>query len=283
MNSGFCMKKIFIKALFITLLSLTFVTACKFEDEGNTISAPSVDNTSTPSGGISIARERLNSSTDSVLVYRLNVSDTPNVEVHIGTLYPKNISENLLIFNDQMVFESKSYKYRYVYIDSDKKRYSTEWSTALKVKSGKKQGEESLVYTIPDETYFDLSPEDYTLKLMEAGKIVPPDEDDTWLSQYKPAVILKTAYNQLSFGLAERVFSGDDPLELKSILPADYYDTKVYCGGIVGRYQDVNKNNQIERIYWTEPSAIKVLKSKIDVTKTGFTLDSVSADSGIIY
>lgn len=282
MNSGFCMKKIFIKALFITLLSLTFVTACKFEDEGNTISAPSVDNTSTPSGGISIARERLNSSTDSVLVYRLNVSDTPNVEVHIGTLYPKNISENLLIFNDQMVYASKTYKYRYVYIDSDKKRYSTEWSTALKVIDGKKT-DESLVYTIPDETYFDLSPEDYTLKLMEADKIVPPDEDDTWLSQYKPAVILKTAYNQLSFGLAERVFSGNDPLELKSILPADYYDTKVYCGGIVGRYQDVNKNNQIERIYWTEPSAIKVLKSGIDVTKTGFTLDSVSADSGIIY
>lgn len=282
MNSGFCMKKIFIKALFITLLSLTFVTACKFEDEGDTISAPSVDNTSTPSGGISIARERLNSSTDSVLVYRLNVSDTPNVEVHIGTLYPKNISENLLIFNDQMVYASKTYKYRYVYIDSDKKRYSTEWSTALKVIDGKKT-DESLVYTIPDETYFDLSPEDYTLKLMEADKIVPPDEDDTWLSQYKPAVILKTAYNQLSFGLAERVFSGNDPLELKSILPADYYDTKVYCGGIVGRYQEVNKNNQIERIYWTEPSAIKVLKSGIDVTKTGFTLDSVSADSGIIY
>lgn len=282
MNSGFCMKKIFIKALFITLLSLTFVTACKFEDEGNTISAPSVDNTSTPSGGISIARERLNSSTDSVLVYRLNVSDTPNVEVHIGTLYPKNISENLLIFNDQMVYASKTYKYRYVYIDSDKKRYSTEWSTALKVIDGKKT-DESLVYTIPDETYFDLSPEDYTLKLMEADKIVPPDEDDTWLSQYKPAVILKTAYNQLSFGLAERVFSGNDPLELKSILPTDYYDTKVYCGGIVGRYQEVNKNNQIERIYWTEPSAIKVLKSGIDVTKTGFTLDSVSADSGIIY
>lgn len=282
MNSGFCMKKIFIKALFITLLSLTFVTACKFEDEGNTISAPSVDNTSTPSGGISIARERLNSSTDSVLVYRLNVSDTPNVEVHIGTLYPKNISENLLIFNDQMVYTSKTYKYRYVYIDSDKKRYSTEWSTALKVIDGKKT-DESLVYTIPDETYFDLSPEDYTLKLMEADKIVPPDKDDTWLSQYKPAVILKTAYNQLSFGLADRVFSGDDPLELKSILPADYYDTKVYCGGIVGRYQDVNKNNQIERIYWTEPSAIKVLKNGIDVTKTGFTLDSVSADSGIIY
>lgn len=282
MNSGFCMKKIFIKALFITLLSLTFVTACKFEDEGNTISAPSVDNTSTPSGGISIARERLNSSTDSVLVYRLNVSDTPNVEVHIGTLYPKNISENLLIFNDQMVYASKTYKYRYVYIDSDKKRYSTEWSTALKVIDGKKT-DESLVYTIPDETYFDLSPEDYTLKLMEADKIDFNPSKETWLDNYKPAVILKTAYNQLSFGLAERVFSGNDPLELKSILPADYYDTKIYCGGIVGRYQDVNKNNQIERIYWTEPSAIKVLKSGIDVTKTGFTLDSVSADSGIIY
>ena len=282
MNSGFCMKKIFIKTLFITLLSLTFVTACKFEDEGNTISAPSVDNTSTPSGGISIARERLNSSTDSVLVYRLNVSDTPNVEVHIGTLYPKNISENLLIFNDQMVYASKTYKYRYVYIDSDKKRYSTEWSTALKVIDGKKT-DESLVYTIPDETYFDLSPEDYTLKLMKADKIDFNSSQETWLDNYKPAVILKTAYNQLSFGLAERVFSGNDPLELKSILPADYYDTKVYCGGIVGRYQDVNKNNQIERIYWTEPSAIKVLKSGIDVTKTGFTLDSVSADSGIIY
>lgn len=282
MNSGFCMKKIFIKALFITLLSLTFVTACKFEDEGNTISAPSVDNTSTPSGGISIARERLNSSTDSVLVYRLNVSDTPNVEVHIGTLYPKNISENLLIFNDQMVYASKTYKYRYVYIDSDKKRYSTEWSTALKVIDGKKT-DESLVYTIPDETYFDLSPEDYTLKLMKADKIDFNSSKETWLDNYKPAVILKTAYNQLSFGLAERVFSGNDPLELKSILPADYYDTKVYCGGIVGRYQEVNKNNQIERIYWTEPSAIKVLKSGIDVTKTGFTLDSVSADSGIIY
>lgn len=282
MNSGFCMKKIFIKALFITLLSLTFVTACKFEDEGDTISAPSVDNTSTPSGGISIARERLNSSTDSVLVYRINVSDTPNVEVHIGTLYPKNISENLLIFNDQMVYASKTYKYRYVYIDSDKKRYSTEWSTALKVIDGKKT-DESLVYTIPDETYFDLSPEDYTLKLMEADKIDFNPSKETWLNNYKPAVILKTAYNQLSFGLAERVFSGNDPLELKSILPADYYDTKIYCGGIVGRYQDVNKNNQIERIYWTEPSAIKVLKSGIDVTKTGFTLDSVSADSGIIY
>lgn len=282
MNSGFCMKKIFIKALFITLLSLTFVTACKFEDEGDTISAPSVDNTSTPSGGISIARERLNSSTDSVLVYRINVSDTPNVEVHIGTLYPKNISENLLIFNDQMVYASKTYKYRYVYIDSDKKRYSTEWSTALKVIDGKKT-DESLVYTIPDETYFDLSPEDYTLKLMEADKIDFNPSKETWLDNYKPAVILKTAYNQLSFGLAERVFSGNDPLELKSILPADYYDTKIYCGGIVGRYQDVNKNNQIERIYWTEPSAIKVLKSGIDVTKTGFTLDSVSADSGIIY
>lgn len=282
MNSGFCMKKIFIKALFITLLSLTFVTACKFEDEGNTISAPSVDNTSTPSGGISIARERLNSSTDSVLVYRLNVSDTPNVEVHIGTLYPKNISENLLIFNDQMVYNKKKYRYRYVYIDSDKKRYSTEWSTALNVIDGKKT-DESLVYTIPDETYFDLSPEDYTLKLMEADKIDFNPSQETWLDNYKPAVILKTAYNQLSFGLAERVFSGNDPLELKSILPADYYDTKVYCGGIVGRYQEVNKNNQIERIYWTEPSAIKVLKSGIDVTKTGFTLDSVSADSGIIY
>lgn len=282
MNLGFCMKKIFIKSLFIALLSLTLVTACKFEEEGDTLSAPSVDNTSTPSGGISIARERLSPSTESVLVYRINVSDSPNVEVHIGTLYPKIITENLLIFNDQMVYASKTYKYRYVYIDSDKKRYSTEWSTALKVIDGKKT-EESLVYVIPDETYFEYNPEDYTLKLINADKIVFNPDDDTWLSRYLPAVILKTDFNQLSFVLAERVYSGSDPLELKAVLPTDYYDTKIYCSGIVGRYQEVNKNNQIERIYWTEPSVIKVKKGDIDITKAGFTIESISSEGGIIY
>ena len=276
------MKKIQIYFLLISIVSIFSISSCKFEEEGESLSAPSVDNTSTTSGGISIARERLSSSVESVLVYRINVSDNPNVEVHIGTLYPKNITENLLIFNDQMVYASKTYKYRYVYIESDKKRYSTEWSTALKVIDGKKT-EESLVYTIPDETYFDYSPKSNTLSLTNADKIVFNKDDDTWLSNYLPAVILKTAYNQLSFTLEDRVYSGSNPLELKSVLPTDYYDTKIYCGGIVGRYKEINKNNQIERIYWTEPSVIKVMRNGVDITTTGFTIDPVSSEGGIIY
>jgi hypothetical protein len=276
------MKKIVIKFLLPVLLSLGFVTSCKFEEETNILSAPSVDNTSTTSGGISIARERLNPTTESVLVYRINVTDAPTTEVHIGTLFPKNLSETLLIFNDQMVYSSKTYKYRYVYVEADSSRYTTEWTTELKVTDGWST-EDSLVYTIPEDTYLEFDPEDYTLKLVNAGNISYNTQGKSWLTNYKPALILKTTYKQLSFALLDRVYKGADPLELKAILPTDYYDTKIHCVGLVGRYPELNKNEKIERIYWTEPSVIKIMRSEMDITSDGFIVESVTSDGGIIY
>lgn len=275
------MKKIFINSL-LAALSFCFLSACKFEEDSKILSAPSVDNTSTTSGGISIARERLSATTESVLVYRINVTDSPTKEIHIGTLYPNNLAETLLIFNDQMVYSSKTYTYRYVYIEADKSIYSTEWSTALKVTDGWST-ENSLTYTIPSTTHFEFDPADYTLKLIEAGNISFNPQGSSWLTNYSPAIILKTAYNQLSFTLADRVYSGSDPLELKAILPTDFYDTKIYCSGIVGRYPEMNKNNKIERIYWTEPSPINLIRGETDITSTGFIVESVSSDGGILY
>lgn len=282
MNLGSYMKKYFIAPLFITLFSLCLVLACKFEDDTDVISAPSVDNTSTSSKGISIARERLSSSIESVLVYRINVTDSPDEQVHIGTLYPKNISESLLIFNDQMVYASKTYKYRYVYIDSDSKKYYTEWTTELKVTDGNST-ETSLVYEIPSEVYFDYSQSEYTLTLIKASNIVFNASRDSWLANYEPAVILKANDTTLSFSLSDGMFDGTVPFGLKAVIPSDFYDTKIYCKGIVGHYQEYNKDNALERIYWTEPSTIKVQKSGTDITEAGFTIESVSGDGGIEY
>ena len=293
---GFYMKKIFISSLLVLSFFLSLLASCKFEDESETLSAPSVDNTSTTAKGITVARERLNSSTESVLVYRINVDDPKAKEVHIGTLYPKILAEELLIFNDQMVHSSKTYKYRYVYVDSDSKRYYTEWSTALKVTDGQ-PAEKSLVYTVPSTVYFEYSPSDYTLKLTNAGDIKFNEQQESWLEKYNMSIVLRTSSNQLSFPLTEKMQdpSAPDPLSLKAIIPTNWYDTKIYVSGIVGRNEDKNKDSKVERVYWTELSPVTVkiiirdetdpsiIKSETDITERGFTVPSVTSDGGIIY
>ncbi len=294
---GFYMKKIFISSLLVLSFFLSLLASCKFEDESETLSAPSVDNTSSPAKGITVARERLNSSTDSVLVYRINVDDPKAKEVHIGTLYPKILTEELLIFNDQMVHQQNHYKYRYVYVDSDSKRYYTEWSTTLKVIEGY-SSETSLIYTVPSTVYFEYSPSDYTLKLTNAGDIIFNEGNkESWLEKYNMSIVLKTSSNQLSFPLTEKMQdpSAPDPLSLKAIIPTNWYDTKIYVPGIVGRNEDKNNDSKVQRIFWTELSPVTVkiiirdetdpsiIKSETDITERGFTVPSVTSDGGIIY
>ena len=282
MNLGFCMKKLFIFPLLISVLFFSVITACSFEDEDDSISAPSVDYSSTSTKGVTVVRERLNSSTESVLVYRINVSDAPSKEVHIGTLYPAHISESLLIFNDPLVYSSKTYKYRYVFVDTNSTKFYTNWSREIKVTNGQSTTIDLKYKIDPATQYLAYDQTEYTLK---AAAALDPLDDTSfdWLKNYIPSIILRTSGDQLSFRIKDNQFDGTESISLKEIIPRHFYDTPIYCGGIVGRYAVDNSDGQIERIYWTEPSEITVKKGSQDITARGFTIPSNSSDGGISY
>lgn len=253
------MKKLF---LFLSIFASLCFFSCSFaEDESEYLSAPTVATEKTV-----ISHTRRSSSDTAVYVYRINT--TPSVEdhnsYHIGTLYPQNTEKEILDFADTLAYIGQKYKYQLVFINSDGTKYPTEWTSEVTITDGLiKTNTEHIKYEIPNTTYIAYKADDSTLKIGgDSIDILGTGNSDPFehQSEYIPTLILKTDSRSVSFELSDDQFSGTDNIPLIAILPDDFFDTKIECIGLVGKYIKTNdEGNKIIYINWTEPASIKTV------------------------
>ena len=275
------MKKLF---LFLSIFASLCFFSCSFaEDESEYLSAPSVALT-----GTTITHTRYNSSNTEVYVYRINTSATADhTAYHVGTLFPKTIAEDILSFTDYLSFTDQKYKYQFVFIDADDTKTSTYWSTEI-TGSLLRSKTPDVTYVIPDTCNIEYNSDDYSLKIVDtAGGTLAPIGDgntDPFENQnkYVPALVLQTSDRSMAFELNDDQFEGTEKLFLTSILPVDFYDTEIKCVGLVGKYTQNNKDNNMECIYWSEPASIKTVYPGTTTQVKTFTVKR-SAGTGTNY
>lgn len=281
------MKKIFFSLFTISFLFACVIFGCKFSDEDDLLSAPSIEVTS--DGKINVSREKLSDSTKYVNVDRISSQSNSEI-VRIGTIYPEYVTESILIFDDSLVYSGITYMYRFVYVDSDGSKYPTDWSNARKAENSLTSDNTSFSYDTSSKSITYVVA-DYTLRLDDT--LTAPDSSDTAidsrLAEYEPAVILSTSTESRAFPLESS--SSGTILSLKNVLPESFYDTAITLKGITGTYEkaDVSEEN-VAVIYWLEPASIQLnLESTIDdTTETkenleSFTISSLLGDGGIEY
>ncbi|EID84585.1 hypothetical protein MSI_19380 [Treponema sp. JC4] len=275
------MKKLF---LFLSIFASLCLFSCSFaEDESEYLSAPSV-----PLTGTTITHTRYNSSNTEVYVYRINTSATADhTAYHVGTLFPKTIAEDILNFTDYLSFTDQKYKYQFVFIDSDGTKTSTYWSSEI-TGSLLRSNTPEVTYVIPDTCNIEYDSADYSLKIVDTagGTLAPVGDGNTdpfeHQSEYEPAVVLQTSSRSMAFELNDDQFDGTEKLFLTSILPNDFYDTEIKCVGLVGKYTQNNKDNNMECIYWSEPASIKTVYPGTTTQVKTFTVNR-SAGTGTDY
>ncbi len=290
------MKKFFI---FLSIFASLCLFSCSFaEDESEYLSAPSVAIDKPV-----ISHARRSSSDTEVYVYRINntSTDQDHNSYHIGTLYPQNITDEILQFSDTLAYTNKKYKYQFVFIDSDGNKHPTEWSSEATIAGGLNLSDTpNIKYDIPSTIYlaYDSRTAEKTLQV-GGGNIQklgldnsgnPNIDNFAYESKYVPTLILKTNLRSVAFDLKNEQLNNIDyeqgttrasieKIVVTSFLPSDFYNKKIECVGIAGKYVTTNTNgDKILYIYWTEPAAIKTVYAEdTSVLLSNFEIKSTEA------
>ncbi len=256
------MKKKLFKISFIALVSLSFFSCNFASGDDDLLNAPSVDSTET-STHIVVVHNRLSSTNKRVNIERIEASNTSAKPVIIATLFPDKIESSDLIYQDSLIHKGKKYKYRFVFIDSETKKYYTQWSSAVQAKNGYAEGTTpNLTYKIPNGVVFsydiqnnNITIDGGTLPSLNDGNSTPVP---SFANDFSPVLILKAGNITTAFDLTDTQTAGTTSFELRN-LPLTYNDKPIYCLGIAAKYDVIEKSSDHVRTEWTEIAPIKVV------------------------
>lgn len=244
------MKK-YLSVLLISLSLLFTFTSCNFSFTGKNLLTPPKVEAAKSAIAISIPLEN---DPEYINIYRKDVNDTSETVVAVGMLNPTE--NDSYIYFDSLIHKNHTYVYMIRYY-IDKTYYMTEWSAEVTVADAY---EEEAVLKYKDLSgSISISESDYTLRFN--GEILPPDIPSYDL-EYKPMLILATEEKEQLFELPG--VGNDILISLKGILPPSFLNTTITFKGIVGQkveYVDpehVDTNPEIKRVYWTEPTELRV-------------------------
>lgn len=242
------------KILFVLLISLSLITSftsCNFSFSGKDLLTPPKVEAAKTAVVISIPLEN---DPEYINIYRKDVNDTSETVVSVGMLYPTE--NDSYIYFDSLIHKNHTYVYMIRYY-IDKTYFSTDWSSEVTVADAY---EEDAILKYKDVSgSIGISESDYTLRFN--GEIYAPDIPSFDL-EYKPMLIVATETKEQLFELPG--IGSDVLLSLKGILPSDFLNTTITIKGIVGQKVDyvdpdnLDTNPDIKRIYWTEPTELRV-------------------------
>ena len=274
------MKKSLFLFSFIAIVSLSF-SSCNFANsDDDLLNAPSV--TSKESiNSIAITHERLSSTNERVNIERINVSQSKAEPVLIATLYPNKISTDLLTYQDRLIYKGTKYKYRFIFIDSETKKYYTDWSDAVKAQEGYTEastpylsyntsGGASLLY---DDTGYKLE--------LSSGTTIPPLNTgntvnvENFTDDFSPVLVLKAGDTSVAFDLTADILDGTESIffDLQK-LPLNFYNKPIYILGIAAKHQVKPNSSDVTGLDWTELVPLNVYYKKSTSEKVKYiTID----------
>lgn len=280
------MKMIFSRfSKFFLLLTVIFSAfmGCKIvPNDDSTAQRPDIDNTSSTS--IKITLQSISTDTKYISVYRQKDGDKNSVL--IGQIFPEAFDSNnySFLFEDTLVTKGNKYKYMARYFDENETYYSTKWTDYYTANFG--ESETSYKYSIGSKVFIKFSTDDYTLKFKTSDDstidIKNPEKIADFATNYKPALAIKAVhedYNLVQVFVFDKngaeILSGTQTISLRGILPEGFYDCPLEIIGLLGQYTECNSDKLPMRIYWTQPTSIKV-EGSVTVPNSG-------ASSGLDY
>ena len=252
------MKKSLFKISFIALVSLSFFSCNFASGDDDLLNAPSVSSKES-TNSIVITHERLSSTNERVNIERINVSLSNAEPVLIATLYPNKISSDQLIYPDRLIHKDKKYKYRFVFIDSETKKYYTKWSDAITAQEGYSEASTPyLSYNLSGGASLLYDDKEYKLEL-KSGTTIPPLNDgntvtiDNFTDEFSPVLILKAGDTSVAFDLSADILDGTEPtfFDLQK-LPLNFYNKPIYILGIAAKHKEIEKSSDVTGLDWTE-------------------------------
>lgn len=286
------MKKTVISIL-VAIFTIFTTFGCKVSfSDGDYLTKPDVE---AKDGLVSISIPIQSSDTLYINLYRKDTSSDEDQIVNLGLLYPSAIESTgtVYIFLDSMVVRNHTYTYMARYCESDG-YYMTEWSNEVTVSGGY---EETTILKYKDNgATFAVNETDYTLRLV--GNILEPDVEG-----FEPMLIVSNGSKTQVFKIQDEEKASQDEnaeeteqknvlqnnliISLRGYLPSDFLNTNITIVGIVGQKvektvsvnQESNETGSIKRIFWTEPTEIRI-KGYQDKT---FFIPSFNGSDGVDY
>lgn len=246
--------------LFISLIFTSLFMACNITVEDTSLlKAPDVETTSS---GIGIRLSVLNSDTNYINIYRIDVTDNTKNEnaVNIGMIFPKviGITNSSYFYEDLNVYQGHKYKYYARYKD-DSDTYLTNESAVIKSNTGY-PATARLKYGT-NSVRFIFNEKNQTLRIH--GNIKDP-EINNFADEYVPVISVKCDDKSQVFELGS--ISDDEDINLRGILSSEFMDKEIQILGLLGQKKEIQENDklteiksqQIKKIIWTEPAEIDI-------------------------
>ncbi|MBO4532272.1 MAG: hypothetical protein J5726_01045 [Treponema sp.] len=282
-------------ALGTMVISLTIISTligCKFNLSDNKyLPRPDIR---VNKNALCIQGSYVNSDTKYINIYRQDVTDTSFSSIErIAIIFPAGFDQKnqTYYYDDENIFKSRKYRYYVRFVEADGSKNRTEWSEVLQNDdlSLPNNGSKSFAYTIPSGSVYKYKKEAMAFELEGNDFIVPDAFTD--FSKYKPALVFECEENVQAIQLR-----GDptDPdtlanINLKDLIPSDFFYKEIKLLGIVGQKQQMGKANPedeeetLQYITWTPLAAIKIKDDGVGNELTTFMLEPLHGEDGFDY
>lgn len=272
MTKKFSLISIILVSMALTIFS---ISACKIEavDE-SLIKRPDIDS---HNSSFKITVKKISDDTDYINVYRIDKSNTNDV-LNIGVIFPKNFdnSNTSYIFEDIYVIRDASYKYMIRYHSKDGTYQSSEWTDYYEASFSTVTDKTNFQFTMIDNE-ITFTPNNGTLLFpknpdSENSNVKKPDE----ITDAEPMMALKTDDGAILFSLGKNQYDSEETtaIDLKTTLPDSYFDKEITVLGLVAQKKDLNSKSKVMRLYWSEPTELKISGGKNNVIKVSKDIGS---------
>lgn len=277
-------KSLIISALFAVVFTL-LASGCKFNlSDSKYLNRPDVD---FKDGYISVRGSYVNSKTTHISIYRQDITDpTPSEVERVALLYPAGFSKTnqTYIYYDYNIFKGRKYHYYVRFVEENGAKNRTEWSEEIMNNEAVLPSKDSVsyAYSIPEGADYTYTQSTMSLTLPSGKDFVKPTfiSEAEYDVQYVPALVLQANGKVQTFKVADTT-----DIQLKTIIPNDFFDTEITLLGIVGQHVDYveGSTTELKQIIWTSLAPVKVKDSKTNEYVATFTVAREHGEDGYDY
>lgn len=277
------MKKINI-SLFVLIMAavcLSALTGCKWNlSDTKYLERPDVN---LEEKGFQIRGSYVNKDTKYINIYRQETFHKNAKIERVAVLFPEgndDPKDQTYIYKDKNVYSGYKYRYYVRFVTSDGEKNRTDWTEPKAPTAGVAPGA-SFAYTVGD-LYYVYDSDNLTLTISDNTKDFTPPAASVIsdISEYKPALVLEAEDKIQTLELVSPNTTKD--INLKTLIPQDFYNKDIKLLGIVGQKVVKNSKGLKQYVTWTDIASINI-KDTIGKTLTSFKLESKYGAEGFDY
>lgn len=270
-------------ALGAVVISLTMISAligCKFNlSDTKYLKRPDVE---IFENGLRIHGDYVSSDIEHINIYRQDM-DNSKIE-RIALLDPKGDTtegNQNFFFYDNQVCKNHTYRYYVRFVTTKGEKNRTEWSEQKKATAGA-DNPKSFQYNL-NNAYYEYDKDNAVLTIKPDGKHFekPSNTVIADIDEYETALVFQTGDLIQTFTVAST-----DTVNLKELLPQEFYNTDIILLGIVGQKVIRNENAKgaekpLQSVTWTSLTPVTV--KKIDFEHDFIRIDTKYGTNGFDY